>query len=85
MSAHHAEPSLALPIGGSVLLHAAVIVAVVLFHPRAAPALPPVYKVSIVAAPPGERAIGTVQPDPPVAPPPPPAPPPKVAKAKPLP
>jgi len=31
--------------------------------------MPPIYRVRLIAAPPGERAIGVVQPTPPVAPP----------------
>lgn len=72
-----AGSSLALPIGVSALLHAAV-AALLVVVPREKPvALPPIYKVDIVAAPPGERAIGVVRPtatppapDQPVTPPP---------------
>jgi periplasmic protein TonB len=52
------------PIGISVALHAMLIALVLLgYHKGETPALPPVYKVNIVAAPPGPRAIGTVQPE----------------------
>lgn len=51
-------------IGASVLFHAGVIAAL-LFIPRTTPpALPPIYKVDLVAAPPGERAAGIVTPAP---------------------
>ncbi|HJP86311.1 MAG TPA: TonB C-terminal domain-containing protein [Gemmatimonadaceae bacterium] len=54
---------LAAPLTLSALLHAAV--ATLLFNSlkeRKPVALPPMYRVNIVAAPPGERAIGEVQP-----------------------
>jgi len=56
---------LAAPLTLSALLHA--VVATLLFNSlkeRKAVALPPMYRVNIVAAPPGERAIGEVQPQP---------------------
>ena len=55
-------PRLVTPFTLSVLLHAAI--AVLLFNTlreRKQVALPPMYKVNIVAAPPGERAIGEVK------------------------
>jgi protein TonB len=66
------------PLGVSLALHATIAALVLLgFRKGETPALPPIYKVNIVAAPPGPRAIGTVQPDvatpkpttPPVTPP----------------
>ena len=65
------------PIGLSVLLHASIIGVAFLVRPGPPKALPPVYKVNLIAAPPGERAIGQVTPQP--APPPTPtaAPPPR--------
>ena len=66
------------PLGVSLGLHATIAALVLLgFRKGDTPALPPIYKVNIVAAPPGPRAIGTVQPDvatpkpatPPVTPP----------------
>jgi protein TonB len=52
------------PVGFSVALHVSLIALVLLGYRKGeAPALPPIYKVNIVAAPPGPRAIGTVQPD----------------------
>jgi len=60
------------PLGVSVGLHvSAVALAFVVFRERPMEALPPIYRVDIVAAPPGERAIGEVTPEPaPVATPP---------------
>ena len=55
-------PVLVTPFTLSVLLHAAI--AILLFSTmteRKQVALPPMYKVNIVAAPPGERAIGEVK------------------------
>lgn len=49
-----------LALGASVLFHG-VAAAVLLFMPHdKPPTLPPIYKVDIVAAPPGERAAGVV-------------------------
>lgn len=60
------------PMGASALLHI-VLVVVLLYsvRPQVPVKLPPSYKVNIVAAPPGPRAIGEVRP--PSAPPAPPA------------
>ena len=69
MSVHAPRPSLTLPIGGSVLLHAAVLTALFVFRPPAPPAMPPVYRVQLIAAPAGPRAIGVVRETPSVAPP----------------
>lgn len=78
------------PLGASLLLHAGAIAALFLLRPSAPAALPPMYRVNIVAAPPGPRAVGVVRPR--EAPAPPPekaAPPPKraetIEKAMPLP
>ncbi len=81
MSSRAAGPTLTLPIGASVLLHAAVIAALVLLRPPPAPVMPPVYRVNLIAAPAGPRAIGTVQEKPAVEQPKPVIPP----KAKPTP
>ena len=81
MSSRTAGPTLTLPIGASVLLHAAVIAALVLLRPPPAPVMPPVYRVNLIAAPAGPRAIGTVQEKPAVEQPKPVIPP----KAKPTP
>ena len=62
--AHHA-PRLKGPFGVSLALHATIVVLVLLsFRKGKEEALPPIYKVNIVAAPPGPRAIGVVQPEP---------------------
>ncbi len=60
ISVRPAPRSLAGPIGASALLHAAIIVPLVLLHSSAAVAVPPMYKVELIAAPPGERAAGVV-------------------------
>jgi outer membrane biosynthesis protein TonB len=64
------------PLGVSAVLHASVIALAIFARPGPPKALPPVYKVNLVAAPPGERAIGEVTNKPTPAPPPEPAPPP---------
>ena len=62
----------------SAILHAAGIAALIGVQRDRAEAMPPLYKVNIVAAPPGPRAIGTVNPPstptPPAPTPPPPRP-----------
>jgi periplasmic protein TonB len=63
-------PRLAGPIGASALLHVGVVSLLLLLTAKAPVASPPIYKVDIVAAPPGKRAIGIVPPTPvPPAPP----------------
>jgi len=62
------------PAGISLALHLTMAALAALSFRKSPPEiLPPIYKVNIVAAPPGPRAIGTVQPEPatpaPVAPP----------------
>lgn len=52
------------PILGSVLLHGAALAAVLATRPPPEPPRPPVYKVNIVAAPPGPRQAGVVTPPP---------------------
>jgi periplasmic protein TonB len=64
---------LALPLTFSTLGHAAVVAALIFVHPAPPKPMPPMYRVNIVAAPPGPRAEGIVVP--PAAKPPPPAPP----------
>ncbi len=67
------------PIGLSVALHLTLVAfALIGFRENPPESMPPIYKVDIVAAPPGPRAIGVVQPEPrpaptPALPPPPPA------------
>ena len=65
------------PIGLSVLFHASIIAVAFVIRPGPPKALPPVYKVNLIAAPPGERAIGTLTPPPAASPPPTTAPPPR--------
>ena len=50
------------PIAGSVLLHGAALAALLVTRPPPEAARPPVYKVNIVAAPPGPRQAGVVRP-----------------------
>jgi protein TonB len=57
--------ALAAPVSASAALHALALTAFVLMGPGPQPPSPPVYKVSLVAAPPGERAVGVVRPQPP--------------------
>jgi periplasmic protein TonB len=75
---------LALPLTFSTLGHAAVVAALILVHPAPPKPMPPMYRVNIVAAPPGPRAEGVVVPPAPKPPPPaPPAPPPPRAQTPP--
>jgi periplasmic protein TonB len=55
---------LAAPVTVSAALHALVVTAFVLTAPAPRPPSPPVYRVNLVAAPPGERAVGVVGPQP---------------------
>jgi len=71
------------PLGVSAVLHASIIAAAIFARPAPPKALPPVYKVNLIAAPPGPRAIGEVTPQPAPAPPPTPAPPPPRAETNP--
>ncbi len=58
------------PMGVSLALHLSLAALIILgFRKGDVPPLPPVYKVNIVAAPAGPRAIGEVQPEPAVTPP----------------
>jgi len=73
---HDGAPRLAGPLGMSAMLHVAVAITLVLSRGAAPPPRPPIYRVTLVAAPPGPRAIGTVTPPsdrpvPPTATPPP--------------
>jgi len=63
VSVHGAPPPprLTLPMGASVLLHGALLGALFLLRPGTPPAMPPVYRVNLIAAPAGPRAIGMVQ------------------------
>ena len=51
-------------LGVSLLLHLAVAAPLVLARPDRAPALPPIYRVDLIAAPPGPRQPGIVTPQP---------------------
>lgn len=72
MSVARAEGrSLALPLTVSTIGHIAVAALLIFVRPSPPRALPPMYRVNIVAAPPGKRAEGIVVP-PAITPPPPP-------------
>lgn len=63
MSTGARSRGLGLPIALSAVLHVVVAVLLLAFaRPTAAPALPPIYKVNIIAAPAGPRAVGVVAP-----------------------
>ncbi|HMA04066.1 MAG: TonB C-terminal domain-containing protein [Gemmatimonas sp.] len=72
---------LALPLTFSTLGHAAVVAALIFVRPAPPRQMPPMYRVNIVAAPPGPRAEGIVVP-PATAPPRPPAPAPPPPRAQ---
>ena len=55
---------LAPTLGVSLLLHLAVAVPLLLARPERAPALPPIYRVDLIAAPAGPRQAGIVTPQP---------------------
>jgi periplasmic protein TonB len=78
-------PKLAGPIGVSLVVHVAVVaLLVVAGMSHRAPVNPPTYRVTLVAAPAGDRAVGEVAPSPtPPAPTPPEAAPPKRAEITP--
>jgi outer membrane biosynthesis protein TonB len=81
-----AEPRLGAGILASVLLHGGFIAAFFVLRPGAPPPGPPIYRVRLIAAPAGERAIGVVQPKPaPVVEKPPVTPPKPVPKKAPAP
>ncbi len=64
MHARKQSSHLSGPLGMSVALHLSLVaLALTAFRERPPEALPPIYKVDIVAAPPGERAIGEVRPE----------------------
>lgn len=65
MSGRAGEVRLGGPLGVSAALHLAALGAAIwVFRPGPPVVLPPIYKVNIVAAPPGPRAIGEVTPTP---------------------
>ena len=60
MTARRAPRSLAGPIGASAVLHAAIILPLLIMRAASSAPMPPMYKVELIAAPPGERAVGVV-------------------------
>ena len=77
-----ASKSLALPVGLSALLHSGVVATVLVFRAAPPPPMPPMYKVELIAAPAGDRAVGVVSNAPsPTVPTAPPAPPKTAAKS----
>jgi len=60
MTLRRAPRSLAGPIGASAALHAAIILPFLLVHAASSVSMPPMYKVELIAAPAGERAVGVV-------------------------
>lgn len=64
MSSLSARPTNPLrgPLGLSAALHVAIIAAALLVRESAPPPMPPVYRVELVAAPAGPKAIGAVDP-----------------------
>jgi outer membrane biosynthesis protein TonB len=65
-----AEPRLGGGFVASALFHGALVAAFYLMRPGTPPPSPPIYRVQLFAAPPGERAIGVVQNQPVPTPPP---------------
>ena len=59
----NARPRLAAPLTGSLLLHGVLIGSFFLLRPAAPPPSAPVYRVDLLAAPPGPRAPGVVKPE----------------------
>ncbi len=57
-------PSLRAPIAASAMLHLLVVAGFLVARSSPPVAVPPTYKVSLIAAPPGPRQIGVVQPTP---------------------
>ena len=62
--ASRGAPSLRAPIALSAALHLAVVAGFLLVRGSAPVPVPPTYRVSLIAAPPGPRQIGEVQPAP---------------------
>ena len=58
-----AAPRLTGGVVASVVLHGALIAAFLFLHAPEPPPSPPMYRVQLFAAPPGERAVGVVQED----------------------
>ena len=55
-----AKPRIGLPVALSGAIHGSLVLLVLLAARSDRPPLPPIYRVQLVAAPPGERAIGLV-------------------------
>ena len=55
---------IAVPLAASLLLHGLLIALFFVLRASAPPPSAPVYRVDLVAAPPGERAAGVVKPQP---------------------
>jgi outer membrane biosynthesis protein TonB len=55
---------LGLPLAASVVFHLVLLALFFVFRPGPPPPSPPMYRVDLVAAPPGERAAGVVKPQP---------------------
>lgn len=81
--ASRGAPSLRAPIALSAALHLAVVAAFFLVRGSAPVPVPPTYRVSLVAAPPGSRQIGEVRPAPAAPAPAPVTPPPAAARETP--
>ena len=64
-----AEPRLGGGFAVSVLFHGALVAAFFLLRAGTPPPTPPLYRVELFAAPPGERAVGVVQAQPAATPP----------------
>ena len=60
---------IAVGVGASVVLHVAIVAALLLSRPAAPPPMPPTFRVKLTAAPAGPRQIGVVQPQPATPPP----------------
>ena len=75
LASRDGAPSLRAPIAASVVLHLVAASAFLLARSTAAVPMPPTYRVSLIAAPPGPRQIGVVAPPTPTAEAPAPAPP----------
>jgi periplasmic protein TonB len=74
-------PRLSGGVIASVIFHCGLIAAFFLLRPAAPPPSPPIYRVRLIAAPPGERQIGVVRPAKPAPETPPaPLPPPEITK-----
>jgi protein TonB len=62
VGAARAELSLRRPLAISAAVHLVIAAGLLLRHTTPTPPAPPTYRVSLVAAPPGPRALGVVQP-----------------------